>query len=531
LFAVSRKQPRRRVVLVFLGCLVALGYFMRVPRNPNENSRMAPVLALLWHGSLAIDAYHRVGPVRTTDESFHAGHYYSDKAPGSSMLAALGYLPVYGWERATGREAPYVVRKYVMTLAADGLPVAVMLCVLFVLVSSVAGPRAGAAITAAGLLATPLLPFGSALFGHALAGALLFLAFALLRRLVGNPSPPRWSALAGAGALLGLAIATEYTTAPAALLVAAYGLFRLGQQGDLPRVRTWIGPLLGIAPFGLAVALYNLSCFGSPFSLGYENLASTFYRSFHARGLVGVGLPRPDVAYYLTLHPARGLFVEAPVLLLALPGLWFMFRRSGWRAEAALCSGVFLSFLIVNSGFGLWWGGYTYIARHLVPSVPFLLLPLGFLPRVWWWAGVPLFAASAAQTLVAAFGDPFCNDAFLFDRLRELERTRGGLVPWRGSWSVRWDIWPAFRSRSTTGAWIGFSLNAGRLLRLAGPASMVPMLASVAALFTWAANARRLPLGGRPERDGFSPPGTPAGRSSVYPSTGSVPPGAPATRE
>lgn len=484
-------QPRRRIALVFLGCLVALGYFMRVPRNPNENSRMAPVLAAFWHGTLAIDAYHRVGPVRTTDESFHAGHFYSDKAPGSSLLAALGYAPVFAWERATGRTAPYVVSKYSMTLAADGVPVALALCALFVLASSVAGARAGVSVTLAGLMATPLLPFGTALFGHAVAGALLFLAFAQVRRLTRGPLAPRWRDLVLAGALLGLCVATEYTTAPACLLVAAYGLFRLGRRGELTLARTWLGPLLGALPFGLVVALYNVACFGSPFSLGYENLASPLYRSFHVRGLVGIGAPHLDVAYYLTLHPARGIFLHAPVLLLAIPGLWAMARRRGWRAEAVLCAGVFLSFLVVNSGFGLWWGGYTYTARHLVPAVPFLLLPLAFLPRAWWWAGVPLFLASAAQTLVAAFGDPFSSDAFLSSRLQSLDR--GGLVPWRGAWSVRWDLWPALRARSSSGAWIGFAPNAGRLLHLRGPASALPLVAAVAALFTWAGR----PLGAR----------------------------------
>jgi len=488
--------------------MVALGYFMRVPRNPNENSRMAAVLAVYWQGTLSIDAYHRVGPVRTTDESFHAGHYYSDKAPGSALLAAIGYAPVYAWERATGRKAPYVVRKYAMTLAADGLPVAAALCALFVLASSAAGPGAGAAATLAGLVATPLLPFGTALFGHALAGALLFLAFALVRHLARGPLPPRWRELAGAGALLGLAAATEYTTAPATLLIAACGLFRLGQRGQLGRARTWVGPLLGVAPFGLAVALHNLSCFGSPFSLGYENLVSPFYRTFHDHGLVGIGAPRLDVVYFLTLHPARGLFVSAPALLLAFPGLWFMFRRPGWRAEAALCGAVFLSFLIVNSGFGLWWGGYTYVARHLIPAVPFLLLPLAFLPRVWWWAGIPLLLASAGQTLVASFGDPFSNDAFLFDRLRELERAGGGLVPWRGSWSVRWDVWPDLRSRSSTGAWIGFALNAGRLLGLTGPASALPLVAAVSWLFARAGRPVRAPPRLRPALE--APPGEPA---------------------
>jgi hypothetical protein len=207
---------------------------------------------------------------------------------------------------------------------------------------------------------------------------------------------------------------------------------------------------------------------------------------------VGVGLPRPVALYYLTLHPARGLFVGAPVLLLAFPGLWAMARRPGWRAEAILCLAVFLAFLAVNAGFGMWWGGYTYTARHIVPAVPFLLLPIAFLSRGWRWVAVPLAVASAVQPLAAAFGDPFTNDGPLMQLLAAAERGHRRMA--FGGWTFAEVVWPGLLARSASGAWTGFAPNAGRLLGLSGPATSLPFLAVVLGLFAasaWPVRARR----------------------------------------
>ena len=491
----------RRALPVLLGCLLALGYFLRLPRNPNENSRMSPVLAAFWHRTLRIDAYQEAGPLRTIDRSVREGHYYSDKAPGSSLLAAVGYAPLYAFEQLTGREASYLARKFAMTLSAVTIPVALALSALFSMASAAVGPRRGAAAVTAGLLGTPLLPFGSVLFGHALAGALLFLAFALVRRAALGGQRPAWRDLVGVGALLGLCAATEYTTVPACLLVCAYGLVVLRRRGELGRLRTWAGPLLGSLPFGLLLGLYSWRCFGSPWSLGYENLADPAFRSLHARGLVGITWPRPVVAYYLTVHPARGLLASAPILLLSVLGGWAMCRRSEWRAEAILCGAVFLSLLAINAGFGMWWGGFSYTARHLLPAVPFLVLPLAFLPGRWAVAAVPLFLVSALQSLCAAFGDPLISDAPLLAALGAAQRG-DGLLPWHGTWAFTHGVWAALRGREGAG-FSGFAPNAAGLLGLHGPVSALPLLSSVAALFGWAAlrpGGPRLPSRGAPAR-------------------------------
>ena len=81
-------------------------------------------------------------------------------------------------------------------------------------------------------------------------------------------------------------------------------------------------------------------------------------------------------------------------------GVWLMCRKPGWRRECALCVGVGLAFLVWNSGYYLPLGGATPGARFLVPSLPFLMVPLFFLARA---RGVLLRVTKAVVLLAGAW--------------------------------------------------------------------------------------------------------------------------------
>ena len=75
-----------RELLLFLGLLFCFGYFQQVPAW-NEYSRYDLVRAIVEDGSTQIDRFHG----NTGDKSFRDGHYYSDKAPGTSFVAVPAY--------------------------------------------------------------------------------------------------------------------------------------------------------------------------------------------------------------------------------------------------------------------------------------------------------------------------------------------------------------------------------------------------------------------------------------------------------
>lgn len=76
------------IIWVSLLCAVALGYSWMSPEisAPNERSRLYLTLSIIESGTLRID-----GPVKKYGKHFDLasrdGHYYSDKAPASSIIA------------------------------------------------------------------------------------------------------------------------------------------------------------------------------------------------------------------------------------------------------------------------------------------------------------------------------------------------------------------------------------------------------------------------------------------------------------
>lgn len=76
----------------------------------------------------------------------------------------------------------------------------------------------------------------------------------------------------------------------------------------------------------------------------------------------------------LLVSPGRGLFLFAPVTLLALAGLPRFYRDHPW--ETLVVVGSFVPYLVMSSLQPKWWGGWNWGPRFLVPFLPLLMLPL-----------------------------------------------------------------------------------------------------------------------------------------------------------
>ncbi len=464
---------RQQAAATVFGLLLAsYAYFLPQPGNYNVNSRVALTRALVERGTFSIDAYHRLPDMETHDESVFAGRYYSDKAPGASLLGAVVYAPVYWLARSLHREVPSAAVTWLVGVGAVGVPVAAALAVLFAFADSRAGRKRALLVTLATGLGTPLFPLSTVFMGHALGAALLWLAFVVIATRGGEARP---GASALAGFLLGFCLITEFQSV---LLVAPLCVCALWQMRGQPALRTAM--LAAALAAGAAVPLafymyYNAACFGSPFANAYTYFARDDVRAHIHTGIMGIGKPSVKNLYYLTLHPVRGLFIQSPVALLALPGLAFLWRAPGRRAKAALATWALISVPIVLSGFYDWAGGASATPRALLPMIPFLALPLLALPREWDGVLGILALISIAQMLALTAYAPF-SGSFLI-RLQE-EAHPGGWIPWiNGSpvaESVRWLLRGHWRD--TIGS---------RLLPLSGAPALLPLAAVLAAGGYW----------------------------------------------
>ncbi|MBV1857939.1 MAG: hypothetical protein KUG77_05965 [Nannocystaceae bacterium] len=421
-------SPASATLLPLIGALVfSYAFFVGAPAW-NQNSRFALTRALVEDNTAAIDSSHHT----TGDKSFRDGHFYCDKAPGVSFFAVLPYAAYAVVHKVLGTDPPtFAVRSldprvrelgtildpedrlpgdrigyspayrfalYLCTFFVVVLPTALLGgCAMFLLAHSLSAEneRIASWVTIAWGLGTPVWVYSTSLYGHALCGAALLAAFAILE-LAPKDAPA--SAPLSAGMLLGSAVLTEY---PAAVIAGAAVVFAWRRRS--PRDALWVAA--GGLPWAAALATYHAVAFGSPLATGYDFV----YREEFAEGMAvryGLGPPDPLVALELLFGSFRGLFYLSPVCLLAAWGLFRGCTRSSRRAHFGAAAFVVLYFWLLNAGYYMWDGGASAGPRHMVPALGFLMLglvpALRSVPR----AGLVLLGLSLLQGLLLAAASP-----------------------------------------------------------------------------------------------------------------------------
>jgi hypothetical protein len=351
----TRRYRREWLVLALIG---AAALTVLNPRNPQDVSRIGLSLSILERGSLNIDPY----ALGTSDRAFRDGHWYSDKAPGVSILA----LPTVAALRAVDEVAgnPHGLRIYnrsghiwILRMLTGGI--ALLLCSLLLgRAAEALQPGYGAIVALTYALGTIAGPLGSTTFDNGVAAAVAFAAFYIAAK------GPRLAA--AAGAVAGAAVLFEYQAGLIALALAGYVAVRYGRRALL----AFVG---GGVPFAILLGAYNQATFGSPFHTSYAYVRNQFTERQH-KGFFGIGTPSGHGAWFLFLD-GRGLLVVSPVLVAAAVGLVLLWRR-GFRAEAGLCGFVTLSFLFVAMGYFEPYGGISPGPRFFAPALPFLALGL-----------------------------------------------------------------------------------------------------------------------------------------------------------
>lgn len=403
-------------MLVFLLLLVAYGYFSHYP-GWNGNSRLGLTMAIVKEGRLSIDTFAREGgPYPTGDIASYAGHFYTDKAIGSSLVAAAAYYPIHKITQISGHKFRVWVETWLITFLVIGIPSAITGTLIFILALYLSKSRIRSFfVTLAIALGTMLFPFSVIFFGHTLAAFFLFSAFFLIYQI--RIKPPGENAggfrLFLIGLLLGLALLTETPTALIILILVGYYFHVLHSRNMLKRFTAWLLPFVGGSISVILILAYNLKVYGEPFALGYAYLVDPYYREQMSKNIMGIGLPSLRVLFYETLHPAQGILWQSPVLLMTIVGGYQMWRKREHRAELLVAGLVSVSYLVLMSGYFEWWGGHSFAVRHLIPMLPFLSLPLIFVPRKWFPVFIFLAVISTAQMLIVAASRATTPDKYL----------------------------------------------------------------------------------------------------------------------
>jgi hypothetical protein len=384
--------------IIFLITLTFYGYFIK-PSDGNIASRLGLVKAIVEERRLTIDSYHE-GELETIDKAYVNGHYYSDKAIGASLLGALVYLPIYELIRQ-----PLPIELFIMLVTVLGIsiPSAILAPLLYSTALRVVKERwIALSIALCISLGTPIFPYAGAFYGHSLAAVLAFSIFFLWMEVNQFNAQMTHSRLFLSGFLIGFMVLTEYTTLIIAIILAGYMLSVIRSKQI-----SWdwksIGWFLAGGTIPLVTLLsYNWICFGSPLETGYANENLPEFREVHSEGLMGIGWPNPITLLYMTIHPMQGIFLQSPILLVAIGAALLMFTEKKWRIEFVTVTSIIVAYFLAISGLKIWWGGDAFTVRHLIPVLPFFGIYMIFLPRKSFPLFISLGLVSFFQMLVAS---------------------------------------------------------------------------------------------------------------------------------
>jgi 4-amino-4-deoxy-L-arabinose transferase and related glycosyltransferases of PMT family len=454
-----KKVRPKDSLIVFLIVLLAYGYFF-TGSDANTNSRLALVRAVVEQDRFEIDSFLNTS-LPTGDRAYFHGHYYSDKAIGSSVFGVLPYVILLSGEDLLHRFLSILAFKELLTFLVVGIISAILAPLVYLFTKQVTESRWYALLITAGIcLGTPYYVYSTMYYGHTLAGLFLFSAFYTWFEARAKDKINLVMTI-GSGFFLGLAVITEYPTLLIVLLIGLYIAYILLKSSQL---RNWKNPVLLVIGASIPIVVlmaYNCQIFKTPFALSYSHESSPDFASIQDSGLMGIHLPNPDVLFYMTFHTTMGIFWQSPILLFAFAD-WLNVRKNPrYLPESVLSFAVILLYFGMFSGYQIWWGGLAFTPRHLIPVLPFFSIPLALLQkRLQRWVSVPV---------LFSIGQMFIVTASSRDGLSSLTRSMHPFYRMFQNSTIYDVYFPNFLSRA-------LSLNWGEeIFRLKGYESLIPL--------------------------------------------------------
>ena len=346
-----------------------------IASNPNEVGRIELAASIAFWARFDLGSAAEIYGM-SEDVSIRGSKVYSDKAPGLSIAAvpAIWTLdPLLPRAPASNLPAFWPLR-HLLTLILVALPTVALAFIIAAAVPDIdSRTRFSMAVIAA--LATPLWTYGSLFFGHAPAALLVAAAWFLLLGFPGVDSTVGARRAAIGGVLAGFAITTEYPTI--LLVTVIFGTLLVRRTASVILVSATAGACVGILP----ALLYHQLAFGAPWLTGYALKAHGDFQAIHEQGIFGVSKPTLEGLWGVLFSARRGVFYYCPLFLLAPFGFFRMVKSRGWRDAGPLLIAVAV-YVIFAAGFVDWTAGWCAAARHLVPILGLLAVPVLFATKM-----------------------------------------------------------------------------------------------------------------------------------------------------
>jgi len=410
-------------IILFLLVMSVYGYFFSCG-GWNQNARLDSIFAFVEPGTEDFLTFHIdrfiVNPEKgynTGDWSFYRGHYYSNKAPGTTFMGIPVYASLFWGEKLLGIpwNHPYVeiLNAYLINFFLSVVIVSLGILYFYKLLQ-LRGISLRKSLSLSMVLAfsTCVFPFSTELWGHTISMALIIFALYNIEKASRN-------SYLFAGFFCGLATLTDYLaffpTVTAGLYIVYIRYSCLSKRNEKLGNDDWKKQkdilmhngkkifyfiLGGFVPL-LIMLGYHYICFGN-----ILNTPTTFTNQILLENdkLLGMfGRFSPMIFLRLLFSLERGLLVAMPVLVLAIPGFCYLIRKDRSNRALAFFSMItILVMLIVNSSFNGWHGGHTACARYQIVVLPFWIILIAGVPyRKIWKSVFIIFAWLSAFNMLA----------------------------------------------------------------------------------------------------------------------------------
>lgn len=372
----------------------------------NEESRISLTKSISRENSFQIDIYANF----TGDRAFYDGHYYSDKAPGTSFLATPISLildsifcnienseetilvpktvflsKIYLFYNLPFRESVLQILTVIMLSA---LPGALLVVLIYKTSRFFVENHIYSLITSFSFgLGTLIFPYSTVAMGILLASFFGFLGFYIILKILKTGFVSRFIFISGL--LLGFSFVVSYL-----MIIVFIGLslfLFLSKSNKKTIFQFFIGVSLGSLP----LLIYNFVIFSNPFNLTmfhrdkyifpclYEDLPGcVIINKMDLDHLILATIYFPNGLASILFYPYRGIFFYAPFLLTTPFGFYLLYKKDKNLTKSLLL--IFILFVIFLNYYPSWEGGNSFGLRYMIPIMPFLSIPFAmFLQRGW----------------------------------------------------------------------------------------------------------------------------------------------------
>lgn len=344
-------------------------------RGSSHNSRQYLLTAIVDDHSFIIDKYHK----NSSDKAFYNGHFYSEKAPGVTVLALLPFylstrfFEILGWNIHT--EIISIMRSWFATVFSVGIVTALGGPILWLLLLRFVDAGSAFVVTLVIFLGSAPFTYATMLQSHGIVISLTLYAMLLIEIRASCKGDYSFLRLkisqkkfleVAVGICSGFIVASEFSASVVSLAL----VLLLAQYGWKSLIRAM---LAGIA-IALIVPGYQWIIYGSPFTLSYR--FSVNYNLHHIHGFYGLQFPPDLYKFWLFLFsPYKGLFFWTPFFILFFFGIFDLYRRSKVFSLLTIAI-VIIQILLISGWIGE--GGFYLGPRYLACIIPFLAIPCAY---------------------------------------------------------------------------------------------------------------------------------------------------------